>query len=171
MPLPPDGLEVDMFVLQASRAEVEARDISKAAASLYELVTPKECRRMRRKLVFEITGYSNDPRDLWEFPEVCKWMKDLDQQWPFWFFFMHLGEHSTLSMVTFCLCPWVKVPNGKLIEEHHLIPFVRRHIQMMLGLCDKLAMDRQTMTAMTAEILEYYSLTPEAVFHSEGGVQ
>lgn len=164
---PPVNLNVDVFVLQASHREVEAGDVSKATASLYELLIPEHIRRLRRKLVFEIAGYNDDPRDLWEFPKVRKWMNDLDRQWPFWFFFMNLGRPSTLSMVTFCLCQWTKVPGGKLVEEEQLIPFVRHHMQVMLGLCSKLAMDQKAMTAMAIEILEFYGLQADAIF---GGV-
>jgi hypothetical protein len=80
---------------------------------------------------------------------------------------MDLGEHSTLSMVTFCLCPWTKVPGGKRVDEEYLIPFVRHHMQIMLGLCGELAFNRQSMRQMALEILEFYGLAPQDVFDLE----
>lgn len=167
MILPPDDLDRELFILNASRAEIEAADPSMTVASLYELLSPMQCQRLRRKLVFLINGYDEAPLDLWELPEVLSWIWEVDQQWPFWFYFMNLGKHSSMSMVTFCLCPWKKVSSGKMIELEDLIPFVRQRLAMMFGLCERFADDRQTQIRMATEILEFYGLDVTDVFPNE----
>src|SRR6516162_1713428 len=94
----------DYLVIMASREEVEARDVSRASASLKRLLEPNNARRLKGKLVFGIGGYDADPRELFEIPEVRTWMRKLDREFPYWFYFLDLGPRSTLSFVTFSLC-------------------------------------------------------------------
>lgn len=35
-----------------------------------------------------ISGYDDDSRELFEIPEVCRYLRGLDHEWPFWFFFL-----------------------------------------------------------------------------------
>jgi hypothetical protein len=91
------GARVDRLVLHASRAEVEAADIDHALSALDKLLKPEVAQRLKGRLIFEIRGYEDDPRDLWEIPEVRAWMKALDQAFPYWFYFMDVGPGSTLA--------------------------------------------------------------------------
>jgi hypothetical protein len=146
------------FCLKASRAEVESTESSLAVNSLCEMLAPRECVRLRRKLIFAIDGYDDDPRDLWEFPEVRQWICDVDRQWPYWFFFMDLGPQSTLAMVTFCACPWTKIPGGKKIDDAHLLPFVKRRLAAMDQLCCKIGDPIETRSQMSEDIFRFYGL-------------
>ena len=87
---------VDALELMASRAEVTSGDISGALASLEKLLNPDNAKRLKGRLIFGIRGYEDDPQDLWEFAEVRAWMHDLDEKFPYWFYFMDLGPNSTL---------------------------------------------------------------------------
>ena len=84
-------------------------------AMLNKLLAPEVAKRVQGRLFFGIRGYEDDPRDLWEFPEVRTWMRDLNAKFPYWFYFMDLGPHSTLAVVAFSLCQYEKVPGGKRI--------------------------------------------------------
>jgi hypothetical protein len=97
---------VDNLVLMSSRAEVEAGDVVHASAMLQKLLKPENAKRLKGRLVFRIRGYDDDPRELFEVPEVRTWMEELDCEFPYWFYFMDLGPHSTLGFVAFSLCRW-----------------------------------------------------------------
>jgi hypothetical protein len=132
------GSKVGTLVLWASRAEVEAGDISHALTKLRKLLKPEIANRLKGRLIFQIQGYDDDPRDLWEFPEVCAWMRVLDKSFPHWFYFMDLGPDSTLSLIAFSLCKYEKMPNGKRIPPHELRPFFLSHLAAMNSLSKEL---------------------------------
>ena len=48
-------------------------------------------------------GYEDDPRELFEIPEVCKFMRNLDNQFPYWSYLADL-ETDTLETITKLLC-------------------------------------------------------------------
>ena len=114
------GARVEGLLLYASRGEVEAGDVGPALATLRKLLDPEVAGRVKGRLLFEIHGYEADPRDLWEIPEVRSWTQALDREFPYWFYFMDLGPHSTLAMVAFCLCKYEKVTGGKRIPPAEL---------------------------------------------------
>jgi len=132
------GARVDGLVLYASRAEVERGDIDRASTALDKLLNPEVAQRLKGRLIFGIRGYEDDPRDLYEIPEVRVWMQALDQVFPHWFYFMDVGPRSTLSFVAFSLCEWKKVPNGKLIPPDELQRFLIFHFGTMSLLSKRL---------------------------------
>jgi hypothetical protein len=132
------GARVDGLVLHASRSEVEARDIDHASTALDNLLNPEVAHRLKGRLIFEIRGYEDDPRDLYEIPEVRAWMHALDQIFPYLFYFMDVGPRSTLSFVAFSLCEWEKVPNGKQIPPDELQRFLIFHFGAMSLLSKRL---------------------------------
>ena len=93
LPSPP-LLSTLALVLSPSRDDVEAGDISDVLTTLRKLLIPEIANRTKGRLFFSILGYDDDPRDLWEFPQVCAWMKALDRDFPYWFYFMDLGPRS-----------------------------------------------------------------------------
>ncbi|WP_394789647.1 hypothetical protein [Rhodoferax sp.] len=52
------------------------------------------------RLVF--SGYCNDPRELWEIPEVRSYVKKLTEAWPEWMFFLDTTD-QTLRVCFMCL--------------------------------------------------------------------
>lgn len=132
------GARVDHLVLYASRAEVEAADIDRALIALDKLLNPEVAQRLKGRLIFGIRGYEDDPRDLYEIPEIRAWMQALDQVFPYWFYFMDVGSRSTLSFVAFSLCEWEKVPSGKLIPPDELQQFLIFHLGTMSFLSKRL---------------------------------
>ena len=151
----PDA-RIDTLVLTRSREEVEAGDIAHAAAMLDKLLNPSTATRAKGKLILAITGYDDDPRDLWEIPEVRAWMQALNRQFPFWFYFMDLGPRSTLGMIAFCLCHWEKVPGGKLIPPEDLQRFLATHFAAMNRLGAALGDDQAETDARSREIGRFF---------------
>lgn len=57
-----------------------------------------------------IGGYDDDPRELFEIPEVYSYLHGLDQEWPFWFFFC---TPESIRLIGMCLASAVAVSPGK----------------------------------------------------------
>jgi hypothetical protein len=155
------GARVDRLVLYASRAEVEAADIDHALSALNKLLNPEVAQRLKGRLIFEIRGYEDDPRDLWEIPEVRAWMQALDQAFPHWFYFMNVGSRSTLAFIAFSLCTFKKVPNGKIIPPDELQRFLIFHLRTMSVLSKQLGESSSENDRRTVEIGRFFFLKNE----------
>ncbi|MCU0735859.1 MAG: hypothetical protein MUF20_10105 [Methylotetracoccus sp.] len=99
-------------ILMFSRQQVEAGDISETLALLRRLTEDRQtaidfCGRI--SLV--VDGYNDDPRELFEVPEVRAYIKRLDQAWPNWFFFLSQADES-VKMLESCLCETIEVVPG-----------------------------------------------------------
>ena len=129
---------VDLLIIKASRAEVEAGNISDAHTTLSKLLKPDTVKRVKGKLIFGINGYDDDPRDLYEISQVRSWMKKLDNIFPYWFYFMDLGIHSTLTFVAFSVCKYEKDQGGKIIPLEELQQFILSHFIAMNKLSSKI---------------------------------
>jgi hypothetical protein len=114
---------VDNLALMSSRTEIEARDVTHALAMLNKLLSPNDATRLKGRLIFDIRGYE-DPRELFEIPEIRAWIKEVDKDFPYWFYFMDVGTHPTINLIAFALCRWDKVPGGKLTSAEGLQDFL-----------------------------------------------
>lgn len=82
----------DYVLIFASRDDIQAGDIQPILGPLNALLRQDVASRMRHKVRFGVNGYDDDPRALYDIPEVQSWMRKLDQEWPYWFFFLSPGN-------------------------------------------------------------------------------
>jgi hypothetical protein len=79
---PEIGPDVDLLVLVLSRSEVEACAVGRVVDDLMRL---SEDARLRRQLahgvVLTCSGYDADPREVWQVPEVRRFLQALCGQW------------------------------------------------------------------------------------------
>ena|SRR5271166_3011175 len=147
---------VDNFVLMASRAEVEAGDVANASASLQRLLNRENAKKLKGRLIFGIQGYDDDPRELFEIPAVRIWMRALDREFPYWFYFLDLGARSTLPLVAFSLCRYDKVPGGKSILPDDLKNFLISHFAAMNRLSASLGETEEDTDRRSREISSFF---------------
>ena len=148
---------VELLVLKASKEEVDRRDISHALTSLEKLLKPDIARRLKGRLIFEVHGYDDDPRELWHIPEVCTWMRRLDKRFPYWFYFMYVGQHSTLSFVAFSFCQHERTQGGSEIPPNELQRFLYSHFSAMNCLSMELCETQEENDARTKEMQVSFS--------------
>jgi hypothetical protein len=79
-------------------------DASDFAAWLFAntMNDPVTLQRNRERIDFAWEGFDNDPRELWEIPEVVAFVKDLNDRWPCALYFMTRQGHG-LQVMQFCL--------------------------------------------------------------------
>jgi len=112
-PTDTDSPKVDVIVgLRISHREINNHDTSRSLALLNGLTQEKNIAWLARgKLVLSVDGYDNDPRELFEIPEVRRFIQSLHAQWNYWFFFAN-EIYATLPVVCFCINGGTKVtPN------------------------------------------------------------
>ncbi len=95
-----DSTEIEIIVgLRISRIEIETHATKRAVAFLQSLTQEKNVAwAARGKLALTVDGYNDDPREIYEIPEVRRFLKTLHSHWKYWFFFAN-EICSTLSVV------------------------------------------------------------------------
>ena len=72
--------------------------MSRAEKTISGVLADKETiERFRGRVDLAFHGYSNDPRELYEMPEVRRFCAKLDDAFPFWFYFLSTGRGITQS--------------------------------------------------------------------------
>jgi hypothetical protein len=141
----------DPVILMLSRGQVETGDLAEPLQLLRRITADRHtaidfCGRI--SLV--VDGYNDDPRELFEIPEVRAYIKRLDQAWPNWFFFLSQADES-IKLLESCLCETIEVvPGVTSIDLEQLERSLARHFTAMHRLGEALNLPE----AMCEEIAE-----------------
>jgi hypothetical protein len=86
--------------------EVKAKDTSRVTRFFERLLSTKELAFDNMgKVKLSFYGYDDDPRELFEIPEVREYIALLDRKLQSLFFFVPTGEKAdTLRLFIYCLC-------------------------------------------------------------------
>lgn len=123
-----------------TRPELETGNISDTLTVLQSpLDDRRNILRQQNKIRVFVNGYDDDPRELWDIPEVRAFYRKLDEKFPYWFWFCDKGAVS-LKVISDCLYqPSGKAEEGKqaaaLVDDAELDKFMRRHYQAIDELC------------------------------------
>jgi len=103
---PPDmGQQSDYIVLQISQEAIQNCNTSEYVALLHAVTgSLKSFEAAFQRYVFLISGYDDDPRELYQIPEVVSFIKDLNSKLPFWLYFVNTGDKRFFSWLIACLC-------------------------------------------------------------------
>ncbi len=145
----------DFLTLLADRSDIEALRTEPVLSELRSLLRNDMCQRFRQRVSLGVSGYDADPRELFQIPEVCRWMAAVDQEWPFWFFFLWPGRGSSLPLVILTLCQATTTEASGLAR---LDPMVMQQVLMskftqMNGVCEWLGDSQAQVEKMTQSVL------------------
>jgi len=119
----------DPVIFVISRQQIEASDVESSLKFLQSLVptkNPAHAWAYKGRLSLAISGYDTDPRELFEIPEVCRYIKSVDEHWPFWLFFLNQVDES-IKVVASCLASSLEVVPGAVhIDPAGLQQFMER---------------------------------------------
>lgn len=103
----------EQLLLVISREEVESQNTVPALGVLNSLLeSPEKALAYKENVDLSFYGYDDDPRELFEIPEVRNFASQLDDKFPFWLFFLSrfgLG----LQCLFFCMMPPYLTPAAK----------------------------------------------------------
>ncbi len=104
--IPPDiAQQSDGTVLQIAQEAIQNCDTSEYVAMLHDATgTVQSFESVFQKYVFLISGYDDDPRELYQIPEVVSFIKDLNSKLPFWLYFVNTSDKRFFSWMIACLC-------------------------------------------------------------------
>ena len=104
--IPPDiSQQSDYIVLQISQEAIQNCDTSEYVALLHgNTDSLQSFEAAFQRYVFLISGYDDDPRELYQIPEVISFIKDLNSKLPFWLYFINTSDKKFFSWMIACLC-------------------------------------------------------------------
>jgi hypothetical protein len=149
---------VDWIGVVVSRQEVESLDISQALKMLQSVLHDAETVRMFQGQVgISFHGYDTDSRELYQIPEVRRYVALLDSKFPFWFYFLST-DHDTLKMIAFCLCSTKEVDSGlACVDPAEIEPFLIRHFDALNYLFAHYGLDEAINEEISALVLDCFS--------------
>ena len=103
---PPDiSQQSDYIVLQISQEAIQNCDTSEYVTLLHGITgSLQSFEAAFQRYVFLISGYDDDPRELYQIPEVVSFIKDLNSKLPFWLYFVNTSDKKFFSWMIACLC-------------------------------------------------------------------
>jgi hypothetical protein len=125
----------DLIVLMFSRRQVETCDVDEPLGLLRSLAADRRTAiEFWGRISLVIDGYNDDPRELFEIPEVRAYIKCLDLAWPYWFFLLSQIDES-IKLLESCLCDTIEVvPGVTSIDLDQLDRSLARHFGAMYRL-------------------------------------
>ena len=104
--IPPDiSQQSDYTVLQISQEAIQNCDTSEYVTILHGATGSLQSFEVAfQRYVFLISGYDDDPRELYQIPEVVSFIKDLNSKLPFRLYFVNTSDKKFFSWMIACLC-------------------------------------------------------------------
>ena len=104
--IPPDiSQQSDYTVLQISQEAIQNCDTSEYVTLLHGATGSLQLFEAAfHRYVLLISGYDDDPRELYQIPEVVSFIKDLNSKLPFWLYFVNTSDKKFFSWMIACLC-------------------------------------------------------------------
>jgi hypothetical protein len=159
----------DPLIIVVSKDEIMRRDISSALNVLKSLFdSPEVARSYRERVDIAFDGYNDDPRELDEIEEVRQYVQMLDQQFPFWLFF--LSKHMLgLQCIVFChLLPFL---TDEAKAEHHSRQLekllLERWLPAMNHVAEFAGTNEKEIQAMTERFMMYVKASPLQLPYAE----
>ena len=95
----------DYTVLQISQEAIQNCDTSEYVTILHGATgSLQSFEAAFQRYVFLISGYDDDPRELYQIPVVVSFIKDLNSKLPFWMYFVNTSDKRFFSWMIACLC-------------------------------------------------------------------
>lgn len=93
------------LIIIVSKDEILSEDVTTALGSLKKLIkSPEVAQSYMERLDIAFSGYDNHPEELFEIPEVRNYVYKLDEQFPFWLYFLS-KKHLGLQAILLCFLP------------------------------------------------------------------
>lgn len=149
-------------VVTISRDEVNACDVSAAISILGRFIkTPETARQMFERVDVSFHGYDQDSRELFEIPAVRDFVFKLDDEFPFWLFFLN-KQYLGLQAISLCFLPPHLTPQAKQEEFPKRMDQLlqNRWFPAMNQICEYAGFDEDGIEELTERVFVYLTEGP-----------
>jgi hypothetical protein len=154
--------EPDFVTIIASKTEVLSGDTQSILDALRALIaTQPTALKWRERVDFVIDGYNDTQWELFEIQEVREFIAKLDQEFPFWLFFLSKRDLG-LQCIAYCFLPPFLTPEARarIFPERLDDLLTRRWFPAMNQISDWVGMTEAENEAMTNRAVEYLLTGP-----------
>jgi len=149
--------EVDPLGVVVSREEVETLNTEPSLDVLRRLTaSPAIAKRFFERVDIAFHGYDDTTQELFEIPPVREFVRKLDEQFPFWLFF--LSKHYLgLQCLLFCFLPPFLTDEGRseIFPERIGQLLTRRWIPAMNLVCEYVMFSEKQTMELTDRVMAY----------------
>jgi hypothetical protein len=150
----------DPILFVISREQIERFDIGESIDFLRSLLPPDPpdaVWKLKGRISLVVSGYDGDPRELFEIPEVCRYLKALDDLWPYWFFFFSQADES-LMVLAMCLASAIEVDPGRAyVDPEDLSRFLERGLSAVNRIFDTYGFPPSENSELSTGVLRIFS--------------
>jgi hypothetical protein len=101
-------------------------------------------------------GFNEDPRELFQIPEVRRFVATLDQIFPYWFFLADLTS-ETLELIASCVCAVAQPAPGHVVyHSEEMARFIDRQFGGMNQLWEAHSLSDAQNVSVSERIIEYF---------------
>ena len=138
-----------------SRQEVESSDTSVLSA-LLRLLDKESAIQFRERVDIAVYGYDDDPRELYDVPKVRGFIRKLDDEFPYWCYFLS-KRGSGLLFILYCFCSPCLMPEARdRIEGEEVAQYLlKRGFPAMNALCEATGCCEAEVKQLTDRVMEY----------------
>jgi hypothetical protein len=140
----------DVIFCPIARSDIETQNYRDTVRVFERLaITPEFARSNQGKVELFVDGYDDDSRELWQIPEAVLWMRAIESQIKYWFYFLCAQENAqALRTFTYCVCgaqflSAVKYGPGEVPLEMDgtlLVPFLERNLAWLNEIAERLSL-------------------------------
>lgn len=148
---------IDPLVIVISRNEVEAMDISAALGTLKKLTdSPDTAREFVERVDIAFHGYDHIRYELFEIPEVRNFVYKLDEQFPFWLYFLS-KRHLGLQCILWCFLPPFLTDDARsrIFPERINDLLTKRWLPAMNHICEYVGFSESQIEQLTERAMAY----------------
>lgn len=152
----------DFVAIVASKEEVLAGDTSGVLSALRALIaSPEAALRWKEKVDFAIDGYNDFQWELFQIPEVRKFIAAVDDEFPFWLFSLS-KQALGLQCVAYCFLPPFLKPEARaqIFPERLDDLLSRRWFPAMNKVCDWVGLSESEIAEMSDRSVQYLLTGP-----------
>jgi hypothetical protein len=152
----------DFITIIASKEEVLSGNTESVMTALRALIaSPESALRWRESVDFAIDGYNDVQWELFEIVEVRDFVAKLDEQFPFWLFFLSKRDLG-LQCVAYCFLPPFLKPEARVqIFPERLDDLLsRRWFPAMNQICDWVGLSEHEIEDMSDRSVKYLLTGP-----------
>lgn len=120
-------------IIQIDKSSILARD-PEPVAQILESFIPELCERNCGRVQLEVLGYLNDPRELYDIPEVRSYYQALFERVPGLFYWLDSTSHMLL-LLGLMLFPPQRSPQGVSLSPTDMQQFLLRGFHGLNGFC------------------------------------
>lgn len=158
--------DANPLVIIVSRQDVERCDVALPLSVLSRLLeSVSVIRSFEERVEIAFHGYDSNPSELYELAEVRAFVHRLDEQFPYWLFFL-TKEGTGLQALAWCFLPpfLTQEAQGTVWPERLMALLEQRWLPALRDLCTRVGFDESDIEQRFAAAAHYFAEGPGRPF-------